>query len=153
MDDQHLLETWQIHARVNLYVLNAVPAAALTGSAPNGRGRTAGEMFAHVHNVRLMWLEAWPELARGLAKVEKESAGDKAALKKALQASAAGIEGLIAQALAAGGKVKGFKLHASAFTGYLIAHESYHHGEIGVLLGQAGQPLDKKTAYGMWEWG
>ncbi|MDQ6694251.1 MAG: hypothetical protein M3014_07495 [Chloroflexota bacterium] len=52
-----------------------------------------------------------------------------------------------------GGKIKGFKPHAVAFLGYMIAHESYHHGEIGLLLGQMGHPLDKKVAYGLWKWG
>lgn len=55
--------------------------------------------------------------------------------------------------MATGGKIKGFRPHASAFLGYLVAHESYHQGEIGLILGQAGLPLDKKVAYGMWEWG
>ena len=41
----------------------------------------------------------------------------------------------------------------STICGYLIAHESYHHGEIGVALAQLGHPLDKKAAFGMWEWG
>ncbi len=27
------------------------------------------------------------------------------------------------------------------------------NGEIGVELTQIGYPLDKKTGYGMWEWG
>ena len=59
---------------------------------------------------------------------------------------------LIERGLAAG-KIKGFKPHPQAFTGYLIAHESFHQGEIGVALHQSGRPLDKKTAFGMWEWG
>jgi uncharacterized damage-inducible protein DinB len=37
--------------------------------------------------------------------------------------------------------------------GYLISHESYHRGEIGIILTQAGYKLDQKIAYGMWEWG
>jgi hypothetical protein len=39
------------------------------------------------------------------------------------------------------------------FNDYLVAHESYHHGEIGIILTLSGQPLDMKTAFGMWEWG
>jgi uncharacterized damage-inducible protein DinB len=37
--------------------------------------------------------------------------------------------------------------------GYLCAHEGYHRGEIGVILHQAGDKLDQKTAFGLWEWG
>lgn len=153
MDAEQLGDTWRIHARINLYLLEAIAPEALSARSSSGKGRTAGGMLAHLHNVRLMWLELTPDLVKGLAKIEKEQADDKKRLRQALQASAAGIERLIAAAVAAGGKVKGFKPHVTGFVGYAIAHESYHHGEIGLVLGQAGHPLDKKVAYGMWEWG
>ncbi|MDQ2888166.1 MAG: hypothetical protein M3Y39_19015 [Chloroflexota bacterium] len=44
-----------------------------------------------------------------------------------------------------GGKVKGFKSHAVAFLGYLISHESYHRGEIGIILTQAGPSTGQKS--------
>jgi uncharacterized damage-inducible protein DinB len=48
---------------------------------------------------------------------------------------------------------KGFKPHPVAFVGYLIAHESYHQGDVGVRLTASGHRLGNKVAYGMWEWG
>jgi uncharacterized damage-inducible protein DinB len=50
-------------------------------------------------------------------------------------------------------KVEGFRRSPTAFLGYLIAHESYHHGEIGVMLDLGGHKLDDKIAAGMWDWG
>lgn len=148
-----LVETWEIHARINLYVLKAVPAEALS-AAPSSGGRSVGEAFAHVHNVRLMWLKASaPELLAGLAKVEKGPGLSPAALAKALDGSTAAITQLVARALAAGGKVKGFKPHVHGFVGYLISHESHHRGQVALALKHAGRPLDKKVAYGIWEWG
>ena len=150
--EEQLIETWNIHDRINRYLLKAVPDDAL-GSALGPRHRTVYQLFAHMHNVRLMWLKsAAPELLVGLAKVEGES-GDKAALAAALEASGRGIAALLRKALAAGGKVKGFKPHAVAFLGYLISHESHHRGHIGWTLKNTGHPLDQKTAYGLWEWG
>ena len=151
--DEQLLDTWRIHARINLYLLDAISAEALNVKTASGQGRSAGEMFAHIHNVRVMWMEQTSELAKGLAKVEKEKAGDKKLLRKSLEASAKAMEALIGKGIESGGRVKGFKPHVTAFVGYAIAHDSYHHGEIGVALGQSGHPLDKKVAYGMWEWG
>jgi uncharacterized damage-inducible protein DinB len=151
--EEQLVEAWEIHNRIVLYVLDAVAREALEGS-PGMKGRSAGEMFAHIHNVRLMWLKAAaPDLLEGLEKVEKEVASDKETLRRSLEASGQAIGELFRRGIAAGGKIKGFKPHAAAFLGYLISHEAYHQGEIGVVLGQSGHPLDKKTAYGMWEWG
>jgi uncharacterized damage-inducible protein DinB len=151
MEDQ-LVETWEIHNRVNLYLLNAVPPAAFqTALAP--KHRTIYQLFAHIHNVRLMWLKAAaPALLSGLAKLEGTT-GDKPGLSKALETSGKAIETLLRKSLAAGGKVKGFKPHVVAFLGYLISHESHHRGQIGWTLKGTGQPLDQKTAYGLWEWG
>jgi uncharacterized damage-inducible protein DinB len=148
-----LLDTWRIHDRINQYLLAAVPAEAL-GAVSASKGRTVGEQLAHVHNVRLMWLKsAAPELLDGLEKVEKDRAGDAEVLRAALEASGESIAELLRRALAEGGRIKGFKPHAAAFLGYLVSHESHHRGQIALTLKQAGQPLDKKVAYGIWEWG
>ena len=147
-----LVETWEINARINLYLLQAVPAPGLLGVASSG-GRTVGEAFAHIHNVRLMWLKASaPELLAGLDKIEK-GAVTGAQLAKALEASAAAITTLLTRSLASGGKVKGFKPHVHAFVGYLVSHESHHRGQIALALKQSGHPVDKKILFGIWEWG
>jgi uncharacterized damage-inducible protein DinB len=153
MDENQLVETWDIHNRINLYLLDAVEPGALA-SLSASKGRTVGEQFAHVHNVRLMWLKsAAPELLKGLIKIEKEQAGDKTLLRHSLTASGTAIKSLLAQFVRAGGKVKGFKPHVAAFLGYLISHESHHRGQIILSLKQAGKVLDKKILYGIWEWG
>ena len=147
-----LVETWEINARINEYVLAALSPATLSAAASSG-GRTAGEALAHIHNVRLMWLKAAaPELLAGLEKIEKGTV-TSAMLARALGASAKAIADLVTRSLAGGGKVKGFKPHVHAFVGYLIAHESHHRGQIALALKQSGKPLDKKIAYGIWEWG
>ncbi|MEA2206449.1 MAG: hypothetical protein QOE77_3225 [Blastocatellia bacterium] len=153
MSDDQVLETWNIDARINLYLLDSIaPPALLTYSA--SKGRSVGEQFAHIHNVRLMWLKAAaPELLKGLAKIENPQAKDKKLLQKSLADSAQAIATLLGQSLATGGKIKGFKPHATAFLGYLISHESHHRGQIMLALKQAGHPVDKKIQYGIWEWG
>jgi uncharacterized damage-inducible protein DinB len=153
MDEQQFLETWEIHNRINLYLLDAVDSAALVDVAAS-KGRTVGEQFAHVHNVRLMWLKsAAPDLLAGLTKIEKEQAVDKKLLQKSLTESGVAIKSLLDQSARGGGKVKGFKPHVNAFLGYLISHESHHRGQIILSLKQSGHVLDKKILYGIWEWG
>jgi uncharacterized damage-inducible protein DinB len=101
-----------------------------------------------------MWLKsAAPELLEGLEKLETKADHDKAKLRAALEASGQAVASLLQKAIASGGKVKGFKPHATAFLGYLISHESHHRGQIGWTLKHSGHPLDQKTAFGLWEWG
>jgi uncharacterized damage-inducible protein DinB len=151
MDDP-LAETWTIHNRVNLYLLDAIEDEALAAALP--KCRSVHDLFAHMHNVRLMWLKpAAPQLLDGLEKLETKTVGSKEKLRDALAASGKAIETVIREAAERGGKVKGFKPHATAFLGYLISHESHHRGQIGWTLKQTGHPLDQKIAYGLWEWG
>ena len=51
------IETWCINNRINLYLLNGIDDAHLT-DVSGSKGRNVGEQFAHLHNVRLMWLRA-----------------------------------------------------------------------------------------------
>src|SRR5258707_14393758 len=112
--DKQLLETWQIHDRINVYLLEAVDSASLDSHSAS-KGRTVGEQFAHVHNVRLMWLKsAAPDLLAGLTKIEKEQAVDKKLLEKLLAESGVAIKALLDQSVRAGGRVKGLKPHVNA---------------------------------------
>jgi uncharacterized damage-inducible protein DinB len=150
---EQLTETWSINNRINLYLLDGIKDEAM-GDTSASKGRSVAEALAHLHNVRLMWLKtASPELLEGLEKIEKEEALNRTLIKNSLEASGRAIETLLKKSAAAGGKVKGFKPHAVAFLGYLISHESHHRGQIILALKQSGHPIDKKIAYGVWEWG
>jgi len=153
MITNQVVETWEIHNRINLYILDAIATESLADVSP-AKGRTVGELFAHLHNVRLMWLKAAaPDLLKNLKKIEKTEAGKTDLLRKALVKSGRAIGSLLSNSLEAGGRVKGFKPHAAAFAGYMISHESHHRGQIVLLLKQSGHRLDNKILYGMWEWG
>jgi uncharacterized damage-inducible protein DinB len=149
--EEQLLETWAIHDRMNQMLLAAVSDDGL--AAVSGRGRTVGEQFAHLHNVRLMWLRAAaPELGGDVEPIERGDPPSRAQLAGALAQSASAISALLRKAFAAG-RVKSFKPHPAAFLGYLISHESHHRGQITLTLKLAGAPIDRKVLFGLWEWG
>src|ERR1700730_19207644 len=99
MDASQLLAPWQIHDRINIYLLDAVDPVSLDSHSAS-KGRSVGEQFAHIHNVRLMWMKAAaPELLKGLTKIENEQAQDKKLLRKCLADSGKAIGVLLGQSL------------------------------------------------------
>lgn len=146
------IETWHIHNSMNLYLLNALNELHLADMNAT-KGRNVGEQFAHIHNVRLMWLKvAAPDLLAGSHKIEKENGISKTLLQTSLVQSNEAIATLLEKGFAEG-RIKGFKPHPFAFLGYLISHESHHRGQIMLCLKSNGHLPDKKIQFGLWEWG
>jgi uncharacterized damage-inducible protein DinB len=146
-----LVGTWMINHRINVYLLEAIDEAFLPDQL-SSKGRNVGEQFAHMHNVRLMWLKvAEPKALESLEKIEKDAI-TKQSLIAAMEASSQAIGGLLEKG-AAEGKIKGFKPHPTAFLGYMIAHEAHHRSQVIIALKQSGHRIDQKIAYGIWEWG
>ncbi|RMG75225.1 MAG: hypothetical protein D6722_01385 [Bacteroidetes bacterium] len=148
-----LIDTWHRHQRINLYLLDGIVDEGHLQVRAKPRSRTIGTQFAHLHNVRLMWLQAaghpgWDELH----KAGPDEAISRQALRQALTTSGEAIAGLLDHGLRTG-RIKGFKPHPAAFLGYLISHESHHRGQIILQLKQAGHPLPEDIRYGIWDWG
>lgn len=147
-----LVETWTINNKINLYLLEAI-SEELLNDISFSKGRTVREQFAHMHNVRLMWLKVSnPELLENLHKLEKENKSEHSIIITELTKSGEAISKLLLIGLETG-KIKGFKPHPNAFLGYLIAHEAHHRGQILLSLKQCGHPVSQKIQYGIWEWG
>ena len=145
-----LADTFLLNNRVNLLLLDQLSEEQLAYTA-NPRARSIADQFAHLHNVRRTWIEVRsPGVAAGLDKIEKGSP-TKAGLRKALEASADALAAIIGEAERTG-KMKGYKRGPGAFTGYVLAHEGHHRGQIILHLKYGGMPIDKIAGFGLWEW-
>jgi len=144
-----LAETFLLNNRANLRLLDALTDEQLA-YAPNPRARSIADQFAHLHNVRLMWLEVVAPAAKGLKKIEKGTAA-RAGLRTALEASAEVLAAAVAEAERAG-KIRGYKRGPAAFCGYALAHEGHHRGQVILHLKYAKMAVDQAVGFGIWEW-
>lgn len=143
-------ETWEINNRVNIYLLDETEEDWLDDRIMD-KGRSVFENFAHIHNVRLMWLkEAAPALMNAVVKIENNEGRDS--LKANLNKSSLAIVQLLEKGFSEN-KIKGFKPHPSAFLGYLIAHEAHHRGHIMQCLKINGHLKSKSLGFALWQWG
>ena len=148
-----LLETFAINDQANQLLLSNLPDAAWQTPGTKGKGRTISGIACHIHNVRLMWLAAADKSAKLPAKLDDDKVSQED-VKEALTKSAAVMGKLIQKSLDdPAGKVPNFKPDVVAFVGYLIAHDSHHRGQIGMLARQVGHPISPKASFGLWEWG
>ena len=149
-----LLETWHINNRVHLMLLDAISDEGMASTLSKRGGRTVALQLAHVHNVRLQWLEvSAKDLLKGQTSIDTDGKVAKALLKKRLAESANAIATLIERGVETGGVVKGFKRGVVTMVGYFIAHESHHRGSILLTLKQSGHKIPTAVQYGIWEWG
>jgi uncharacterized damage-inducible protein DinB len=147
-----LLEAWAVNERMNQFLLENLAAGAWRAEPPGGKGRTIAAIFAHLHNVRHMWLTVSAREGKIPEKLDRIKCTSKQA-SAALAKSSAAIQDMLAAALARpDGKVKDFRPDVVGMFGYMVSHEAHHRGQICMLARQTGHPLSQAAAYGLWEW-
>ena len=148
-----LLETWQIDHRVNFVLIDAISEPGMASTLSTRGGRDVARQFAHMHNVRLGWLEAYrKDLAKDVGKFASKGSPSKSELKKAHTASTHAIAEMFRRTIEKGGPMKGWKRGPICALGYFIAHESHHRGSILLTLKQSGHTVSQDVAYGIWDW-
>lgn len=146
-----LVHAFETSERIHQYLLEHLDPEIWSLEAPVGKGRVIRGVFAHIHNVRCLWLERRGESFEAPAKVDRESVTQDE-LRAALSASSAAVVELIRASLAAGGHVPDFKPDIVGFVAYAIAHEAHHRGQICMLARLLGKPLPQAQGYELWNW-
>ena len=146
-----LLNALDTNSRINLYLIENLPAEAWKAEPPGGKGRTIAAIVAHIHNVRVMWLKA--AKAESIPEQLERHTVTPGQAVRALEASRSALHELCRRALESDGRIRHFRPDVAGFIGYLIAHDAHHRGQIAMLARQLGHPLPQKAMFGMWEWG
>lgn len=157
MIDEQLLGAWDTHNSMFWMLFNAIPPEAFAGKPTGMSGRSIGNIFAHVNNIRVGWLEvSAPDLRESVTHIPVKTKAEREAITKdqlrpALEQSAVAVRQMFEAALPKG-KLKGQRTPLATMYSYMIAHEWYHIGEIGMTLTLSGNKLDDETAWGIWAW-
>lgn len=152
MKDQ-LIEAWRINNKMNLLFIDNVDDNGMQKTLSKRGGRTVYEQLAHVHNVRLGWIEiAAKDIFTRYNLLNKQGPYDKKLLRKSFEESAHAVEELIDRSWKEGDKVKGFKKGLIPFVGYLVAHEAHHRGHAILTLKETGVKIPDRIKWGLWEW-
>lgn len=150
---EQLLLAWDIHNQKNLLLISHLTETALNLSL-SSRGRTVAEQLAHMHNIRLNWMEnvAKPLYQKSLL-LSKEVTLTPAVLTESFKASSTVLRQIIETSWEKGGTLPSFKTGLIPFISYLISHESHHRGNILLTLKQGGVKIPDGLKWGLWEWG
>lgn len=148
---QQLHDSWRIHEKKLYVLLECVSQAGLEATLSTRGGRSIGQQFVHVHNIRIDQLEVIrKDLAAPLEKLEREQGHDRDVLLAALRASGDAIARLIEET--DDGAIKRFQHGLVSFVCYVISHESHHRGGMVLTLKQTKNSLSKDDGWKLWGW-
>ena len=138
-----LLDSWERNHTIVINLLRALPEDALKLRPMEG-SPSIGELFAHIHYVRLVFVsEDAPEFARPLPD-EWVQPVDRDRMIGMLNDSAQAVREAVQGRLEAARQMDVHYDHPILLLQHMIWHEGYHHGQIKLTLKLAGQPLANK---------
>lgn len=151
---EQLLSAWDTNRKMNQLLIQGITDAGMNATLSTRGGRTVYQQWAHLHQVRLQWLDVCAKgAAQNITPLDKAATADRKKLLRALDESGEAIGALLERSWEDGGKVKGFKKGVIPFLAYFIAHEAHHRGNILLTLKQSGEKIPDSVKWGLWEWG
>ena len=149
-----LLDSWDRNNTILLNLLRALPHGGLEVRATKG-SPSVGEMFTHIHFVRLVLVsEDAPEFAGELPKEEWATERDPGRMAEMLTNSAKTVRDAVKSRVEKGRDMNLHYDHPILLLQHMLWHEGYHHGQMKLALKMAGRPMTDKEAgpvtWGVW---
>ncbi len=148
-----ILETWQVHNRSMLYLIENLPDKAFETSLSKRGGRTIAAQLSHCIDVRFYRMESFVKKnLLDFVPFEKGYVPGKMELLKAFEDSGKIMDSLILESLNSDGKAPHFARGIVVMIGYYISHEAHHRGHALLTAKTQGIPLPDSLKWGVWEW-
>jgi len=141
-----VLDSWDRNNTILVHLLRAIPEGGfddrVTATSPS-----VGEMFMHIHYVRLAFVEEdVPELAGPVPTDEWVVERDIGRMARMLDDSALVVRDAVKSRINSGTAMSVHYDHPILLLQHMIWHEGYHHGQIKLALKVAGRPLSDEVA-------
>ena len=141
-----LLDSWDRNNKILINLLRAIPKDAL-GTRAMESSPSVGELFGHIHYVRLVFIsEDVPESAGDLPREEWAADPDPDRMAQLLNDSAKAVRDAVESRVEAGRAMDIHYDHPILLLQHMIWHEGYHHGQIKLVLKLSGQPMSNEEA-------
>jgi uncharacterized damage-inducible protein DinB len=158
--DTSIFAAWNTNNRVNIHLVENLPAELWTAQIPAIPRRTIRAIAAHLHNARCRWIRTLGEEhgIRPPRRVDQYKVKPKD-LVTALTRSSDGIERLLKLACEREGELpitalytwRNLPLDVGHVLTYFVAHEAHHRGQIVMAARQLGHRVPELTD-GIWQW-
>lgn len=140
-----LLDSWDRNNTIVVNLLHAIAHDELDVRAmPDSP--SVGELFGHIHYVRLVLVAEACETTVEVPEDEWFVERDQKRMAQLLNQSAKAVRDAVKQKVESGQEMALYYDHPILMLQHLLWHEGYHHGQIKLALKLAGRPITDEVA-------
>lgn len=153
-----LLDCWKTTNHVSVYLISIISPNLWSKKIPGYPRKTVGMLMVHLHNARLMWINAI-EKEKSTEKLKRlNTRATKSELMIAMKQSSKAMLTLLQRCIEHGGALPArpawlnFPNDVVHLLAYFVAHEAHHRGQVIMAARQLGQPFERGVAGELWRW-